>query len=99
MDEEGITLEEAVDKIAELFDDGFQAKDIWDAIPMSMQLVGSFSGLTNPEKRERVIKIVDLLLDKIDLPGWDWLTKKAIMWGVGYSIDSFYKTGQGKYTF
>jgi len=94
-----LTLEEAVDQIAELFDDGFQAKDIWDAVPMAMQLVGSFAGLTNPEKKERVIKIIDILLDKVDLPGWDWLSKKAIMWGVGYAIDSFYKTGQGEYTF
>lgn len=93
------TLEEAVDHIYGLFDDGFQFKDIMDAVPTAMEIVGGFQGLTGPQKKEKVLQIVDRLLDKTDLPGPDWLTKKAIMWFLPSVIDKLVAAAKGQFDF
>ena len=96
-----LTLEEAVEQIAGLFDDGFQWKDVWDAIPMTMELVGSFDGLDGPAKKDRALNIIDKLLslEQVDLPGWDLLTKKAIMWLIPGAIDKLFDASKGVYSF
>ena len=99
MSEEAMTLEEAVEQIAALFDDGFQWKDIWDAVPMTMQLVGSFEDLDGPAKKDKVLQIIDKLLDKIDLPGPDWIAKKIIMWFLPGAIDKLVDAAKGKFNF
>jgi len=99
MSEEGMTLEEAVDKIVGLFDDGFQLQDVWDAIPAAMELAEGVGGMDGAQKKERVLKIVDKLLDKVNLPGWDWLTKKAIMWFVPGVIDKLVDAAKGRFSF
>ena len=52
-----MTLEEAVDTIAEDLSDSFQMSDLWSSIPAAMNIVESFHGLSGQEKKERVIKI------------------------------------------
>lgn len=94
-----ITLEEGVDQIKVLFTDGFQAKDIWDAIPIAMEMVESVGGLTGPEKKEKVLLIAEKLMDDVDLPGWDWLTKKAILWALPSLIDKLCDAAKGVYSF
>jgi len=94
-----LTLEEAVEHVATLFDDGFQWHDLWDAIPKVMELVGSMGTLSNGQKKEHVLKIIDKLLDKIDLPGPDWLTKMAIMWILPGAIDKLCDAANGKFNF
>lgn len=96
---EDLTLEEAVDHIAGLFDDGFQLSDIWDAIPKTMEIVEGLGGLDGEAKKERVLKIISLLLDKVNLPGWDWLTKKAIMFFLPGVIDKLVEASKGHFNF
>ncbi len=98
-DQEAITLEEAVDQVAGLFEDGFQWKDIWDAIPMVMELVEDFEGLDGAAKKERALKIIDKLLDKIDLPGPDWISKKIILWFLPGVMDKLIDAAKGKFNF
>ena len=98
-DQKAITLEEAVDQIASLFDDGFQWKDLWDAIPMVMELVEDFEGLDGAAKKERALKIIDKLLDKIDLPGPDWISKKIILYFIPDMIDKLIDAAKGKFNF
>jgi hypothetical protein len=93
------TIEESVDHIVNLFDDGFQFKDVIDAIPMAMELVEGIGGLTGQQKQDRVIVILGQLLDKINLPGPDWLTKRAIMWAVPMIIDKLVASAKGHYDF
>lgn len=99
MSEEGMTLEEAVEHIASLFDDGFQWKDLWDAIPMSMELVEEFEGLDGAAKKEKALRIIDKLLDKIDLPGPDWISKKIILWLIPQAMDKLVDAAKGKFNF
>lgn len=93
------TLEEAVDHIASLFDDGFQFKDLMDAVPMTMEIVENLGGLTGEQKKEKVLQIVDRLLDRTDLPGPDWLTKKAIMWFLPAVIDKLVAAAKNQFNF
>jgi hypothetical protein len=96
---EAPTLEEAVDAIAETFSDGFQVEDLMTAIPHAMQVVASFEGLSGAEKKEKVIHIVGGLLDKFDLPGPDWITKKVIMWFIPGVIDKLVDAANGRFSF
>lgn len=93
------TVEENVEQIAALFDDGFQWKDIWEAIPKTMELVETFGGLDGAAKKERALAIIDKLLDKVNLPGWDWLTKKAIMWFAPGAVDKLVAASKGAFNF
>lgn len=99
MTEEALTLEEAVEKLSGLFEDGFQWKDLWDAVPMAMELVEGFTGLDGAAKKDRVLKIIDKMLDTIDLPGPDWVAKPIIMWFVPGAIDKFVEVAKGKFSF
>lgn len=92
-------MEESVEKILGLFNDGFQLSDIWDALPMCMEIVESFGTLSGSEKKEKVLKIFDTLLDRVNLPGWDWLTKKAILWFLPGVIDKLVSASKGEYKF
>lgn len=94
-----MTIEEAVDKIAESFDDGIQASDLWEILPASMELVETFKGLSGPEKKAKVLLIMEAILEKVDLPGWDWLTRKAIMWALPYVIDHMVDAANGMFDF
>jgi len=93
------TVEEAADEITALFDDGFQWKDILDAIPLAMDLVEGVEGLKGPEKKAKVLKILDTMLNKVDLPGWDWLTKKGIEWVLPLVVDMLVDASKGKFSF
>lgn len=94
-----LTLEEAVDQLAEDFNDGFQVSDLWTSIPTAMNIVESFTELTGEQKKDKVIRIIDQLLGKFDLPGPDWITKKVIMWFVPGAIDNLVDAAKGKFNF
>jgi hypothetical protein len=96
---EALTLEEAVDQIAEQFDDGFQMEDLWEVIPTTMNIVESFKDLSGTEKKEKAVAILDKVLDKFDLPGPDWITKKVIMWFLPGAIDKLVEAAKGKFNF
>ena len=94
-----MTVEEAAEQITKLFDDGFQWKDILDAIPLAMELAEGFEGLKGQEKKAKVLKILDELIGRVDLPGWDWLTKKSIEWVLPLVIDMLVDASKGKFSF
>lgn len=93
------TIEEAVDHIAAQFDDGFQMSDVWECVTSAMQIAEEFEDLEGSEKKEKVIQILDKLLDRFDLPGPDWLTKKAILWILPSAIDKLVEAAQGRFDF
>ena len=82
------------------FDDGFQISDLWDVFTGIMNNAEEWQGLVSgQEKKTFGLGILELVLDKVDLPGPDWLAKKVIMWIAPSLIDKFVAMAKDKFNF
>jgi hypothetical protein len=64
----GAQVEEIVASIAAVFVDGFQVADITKVIAAAMQGVEQAKGMTGPEKKASALKIIERVIDDVDLP-------------------------------
>lgn len=56
------------ESIKEIFSDGFDWSDISDIMKLALRFVSSNFTITGTEKKAAVIKIIDYLIDKTDVP-------------------------------
>lgn len=83
-------LKDAISLALESFEDGFQIEDLWNTIHMLMLQAENWKELTSGrERKEFVLEVLETMLNEIDLPGPDWITRKAVMWFVPSLIDMF----------
>lgn len=64
----GEWLEEEADKLVEVFADGFQYSDLFQMILMALRAVDKTSGHSMEEKKQTAVSIVNLVIDKTDMP-------------------------------
>lgn len=86
------SLEGIVDELLEPLKDGCQISDLWDIITKIMEHAEDWVGLTSgKDKKKFALEVLELILDNesIDLPGPDWLTKRALLWLAPSLIDKF----------
>ena len=89
-------MEELIDDILKPYKDGFDLRDIWDTVSTLMAHAEVLTDLdTGPKKKQFVLDILDTLLDRVDLPGPDWIAKRVIMWLAPTLIDKFVAIANG----
>lgn len=81
--------------VAPYVSDGFQVKDLWETLTTLMDHAEDFVNVEGEVKKEFVIDTLQLVLEKVDLPGPDFITRRVVMWFMPSLIDKFveYKFG------
>lgn len=74
-------------------------KKVWNSITKAMEFVGSYEGWSGADKKEEVLKILRVLLDKTDSAGPDFLVHPFIEMAAEWGIDSLYDAFKGKFAF
>ena len=75
------------------------AKKVWTALVAIMVFVGGYEDFAGADKKEEAVAILELLLEKTDSPGPDFVVDPAIVWAVEYGIDALYDAFKGKFAF
>jgi len=89
-------IAEAVAEVMKPLADGFQMKDIWDMVTNVMSNAEQWVGFTQgEEKKAFAIEVIGIVLQHIDLPGPDFITRRAIMWFLPGIIDKFVAIAKG----
>ena len=82
-------IEQEARKVAALFNDGFQASDVFKALTHLMQSAEVVEGATGEEKKKLVIKGFKRVYEIVDpdISSWipQWVERKAVNW----ALDSF----------
>lgn len=93
-------IEAAVEAAIAPFADGFQLHDLWDVVLAIMEKVEDWKDLASgPDKKQFVLEVVEVVLDKVDLPGPDFITKRVILWFLPSLIDKFVDIAKSKLNF
>lgn len=93
-------MEELVTEILEPFKDGFQVGDLWDVLTSIMSHTETFQGLnTGKAKKAFALEMLAEVLNQVDLPGPDWLSRKVILWVAPSLIDKFVSMAKDKFSF
>ena len=61
-------VEEHASKILESLDDGFQWGDFWEIVPQAVEIVDDVGEMTEVEREESAIALVDYVIDNTDMP-------------------------------
>lgn len=91
--------EQMVNDILAQFDDGFQWADIWVIVPKLMDYSESFMDLDGPAKKQKVLDLCQVILDRTDGPGPDWIVDRGVMWLLPGAIDQLVASAKGRFTF
>jgi hypothetical protein len=97
-------IEKEAMAVAALFEDGFQASDVFKAVTHLMEVAEVMEGTTGEERREFVVEAFKLVYAKLDpdISGWipQWVEKKAIMYAIEnllpYALDWIVDATKGK---
>lgn len=93
-------MDELVKDLIKPFKDGFQMHDLWDVFTTIMSHTETFQGLdTGEHKKAFALELLEAVLDEVDLPGPDWITKRVIMWFAPSLIDKFVSVAKEKFSF
>lgn len=74
-------------------------KKAWGTVTKAMVFVGNYEGWAGADKKEEVLKILSLVLDKTDSPGPDFLVDPFLEAVAEYGIDYLYDAFKGKFAF
>lgn len=91
--------EQMVNDILAQFNDGFQWSDVMSVVPKLMDYAESFMHLDGPAKKQKVLDLCQIVLDRTDGPGPDFLVDRGIMWVLPNVIDSLVDAAKGKFSF
>ena len=93
-------IEEHASKVMEKFADGFQWSDLIETVPAVMEIVGAVKEMTNEEKHESAVGILDYVIDETDIP-WvpDSLIDPILKKGVRKLIPVLFDAAEGKFKF
>lgn len=61
-------MESEADRLIEIFADGFQYSDLFQLILMALRAVDRSSEATMDEKKQTAVQIVNIVIDKTDMP-------------------------------
>ena len=77
-------------KILEKFDDGFQWSDFWEIVPQASEIVKDLGEMTDEEREEAILMIVDYVIDETDTP-WlpDDMVDPILKKGARYMLPRF----------
>lgn len=91
--------EKFVSEVLASLDDGFQISDLAKFLVKAMEYYGTVADLSGTEKKEEVLKIVALILDKTDSPGPDFVVDNLIKYFLPDIIDRLCDAAKGKLDF
>lgn len=91
--------EQFVDSLLEIFEDGFQLRDVYDVLVKSLEYVADFDGWTHADRKEEVLKILAAVLDRTDSPGPDAIVDWIIEEGAEVAIDYLWDAAAGRFSF
>jgi len=72
---------------------------LWNSITKAMVFVGNYPGFSGSDKKAEVLKIVELLLERTDSPGPDFIVDKFILWAVSGAVDKLVDASKDKFAF
>lgn len=77
-------------KIMENFDDGFQWADFWEIVPQAVEIVKDLGEMTEGEREEAALLIIDYVIDETDTP-WlpDNMVDPILKKGARYMVTRF----------
>ncbi len=74
-------------------------KKAWGTVTQAMQFVGNYKDWSNADKKVEVLKILEVVLDKTDSPGPDFIVDRFIQEAAEFGIDYLYDAFKGKFAF
>lgn len=74
-------------------------KRAWGTVTLAMQFVGNYEGWTGADKKQEVLEILKVVLEKTDSPGPDFLVDRFIAEAAEFGIDYLYDAFKGKFAF
>lgn len=82
------SAKELADELVAVYADGFQVADIWATVSTLMDYAEDFFD-EGGVKKDFVLAALDEVLSQVDLPGPDFITRRAVMWLAPSVVDRF----------
>jgi hypothetical protein len=95
-----ITLEEIkkhADEVSNLFADGFQISDVFQVVPLVMEIVERVQGLSGEEKKQTALAIINHVIDTTDAPGPDAIIDPILKRLAPYVVELVISVSKGKF--
>ncbi len=85
-------------QVWDLSDDPWGQK-FWGSVTKLMTFAGTLKSYSNAEKKQEVLTLLKILLDRTDSPGPDFVVDSFILWAVEFGIDALYDASKGRHDF
>lgn len=88
-------IKKHAEEVVKLFEDGFQWTDLFQIVPMVMEIVEKVEGASGEEKKATALEIINYVIDATDMPGPDSILDPILKKAAPYVIELVINASKG----